>query len=148
MQSTFKRNLLAGFGISIFLLLVSSIASYTSIQNLLYSSREVNHTNKVIIELENVLTNLKDAETSQRGFLLTTEGEYLTNYGSHGRNAMAALQRVRSLTMDYPEQTASADSLKALVQKRLDYLETNIQKKRSSITISNLDLEPGRQIML
>jgi CHASE3 domain sensor protein len=58
MQSTFKRNLLVSYGISALLLLVSSIASFVSIQNLLYSSQEVNHTTQVIIELENVMTGL------------------------------------------------------------------------------------------
>jgi len=59
MQSSFKRNLIISYSISIFLLLVSSVASFISIQNLLSSNAQVNHTNMVIKELEGILTSLK-----------------------------------------------------------------------------------------
>jgi signal transduction histidine kinase/DNA-binding response OmpR family regulator/CHASE3 domain sensor protein len=147
MQSSFKRNLLVGYGVSIFLLLVSSVASYVSIDNLLSSSERVNQTHQVIIELENVLAGLKDAETSQRGFLLTTEDEFMTNYASGGREAQAAVERVRERTLDNPQQTALADSLKILVNRRLYHLEDNVQRKKSGITVSTIDLEPGLRVM-
>ena len=147
MQSSFKRNLMFGYGISVFLLLISSIASYISIRNLLNSSNLVNHTHMVIIELENVITGLKDAETAQRGFLLTTEDEYLENYGSGGRSSQAAVQRVRTMVLDNPEQLKDVDSLRGLVNRRLTMLERLIQVKRRGVTISTTDLEPGRQEM-
>src|SRR5688572_6825185 len=147
MQSSFKRNLIIGYGISIFLLLVSSVASYISIHNLRRSSDRVNHTHQVIIELENALNSLKDAETSQRGFLLTTEDDFLDYYSSGGRDALAAIQRVRTLTMDNPQQAITADSLRKVIEQRLALLEGNIQKKKSGVTISTVDLEQGLRSM-
>ncbi len=44
------RNLQIGFGLSLLILIVSSVASYSSIHNLLESSYWVDHTDSVIIQ--------------------------------------------------------------------------------------------------
>ena len=62
------RNLQIGFGLSLLILIVSSVASYSSIQNLLESARQVDHTDSVINRLEDVMSTMKDAETGQRGY--------------------------------------------------------------------------------
>ncbi len=67
MNSSFKRNLLILYGLSFLLLIVSAIASYSSINNLLNSQKLVNHTNLVKNNLESIISVLKDAETGQRG---------------------------------------------------------------------------------
>jgi hypothetical protein len=71
MNSTFKRNLIIGFGFSLLLLVISSVASFMSIRNLVKSSEQVEHTNQVIRGLDKVIANLVNAETGQRGYLLT-----------------------------------------------------------------------------
>ena len=63
MEGTTKRNLQIGFGLSLLILLASSIASYISIRNLIYSANEVSKTNLILHELNSVLSNAKDAET-------------------------------------------------------------------------------------
>ncbi len=72
-----KRNLQIGFGFSLLLLIISSVASYISIESLISSAERVNHTNLVIGELENTISATKDAETGQRGYLLTGRDEFL-----------------------------------------------------------------------
>jgi len=147
MQSSFKRNLIISYSISIFLLLVSSVASFISIQNLLSSNAQVNHTNMVIKELEGILTSLKDAETSQRGFLLTNESEYMAHYGSGVRQALDGVKRVRELTIDKADQTRASDSLQVLVDLRLAYLEDNMRKKVNAGQVSADELDRGREVM-
>ncbi|SHN07139.1 CHASE3 domain-containing protein [Chitinophaga sp. CF418] len=62
------------------LLVVSSVASFFSIRNLLQSAFWVDHTNAVIYRLENTLSFMKDAETGQRGYLLTGDEDFLEPY--------------------------------------------------------------------
>ena len=62
------RNLQIGFGLSLFILIVTSVASYSSIYNLLEGARWVDHTDSVIIKSDRVLAILRDAESGQRGF--------------------------------------------------------------------------------
>ena len=76
MMNTFKRNLIIGYGLSLLLLIVTAIASYSSIESLLDSQARVNHTNAVINKLEEVISVSKDAETGQRGYLLTGQENF------------------------------------------------------------------------
>ncbi len=73
-MNAFKRNLIIGYGISLLLLIISAVASYISITNLLSSAQWVNHTNEVQKKVEKVTASLVDAETGQRGFLITGTG--------------------------------------------------------------------------
>ena len=76
-MKAFKRNLIIGYGISLLLLIISAVASYISINNLLTSAGWVNHTNEVGKKVDGVSSVLVDAETAQRGYLLTGKEEFL-----------------------------------------------------------------------
>ncbi|WP_432710079.1 CHASE3 domain-containing protein, partial [Pedobacter sp.] len=71
MQKTLKKNLRVGLGLSLIVLFISSLASYVSISNLIRSSSLVAESNEVLSTLDSVISNVKDAETGQRGYLLT-----------------------------------------------------------------------------
>jgi signal transduction histidine kinase/DNA-binding response OmpR family regulator/CHASE3 domain sensor protein len=147
MKSTFKRNLLVGFGLSLLLLIISAIASYTSIQNLLNSAGLVEHTNKVIEELQSTLSSVKDAETGQRGFLLTGKSEFLAPYAGAKERTVASLQNLKELTMDNPEQQKKLSQLQGAIIPRFEKLESLIEQRKINSTISIEDLQEGRKRM-
>lgn len=147
MRASLKRNLLVGFGLSLLLLIVSSVASYVSINNLVESSAMVDHTNKVIIQLENVISSLKDAETGQRGYLLTGRSDFLKPYLGAQDSALKALGIVRDLTMDNPAQTQKADELNGILTRRIDVLRVAIERKRSTGLIDTALLDTGKIYM-
>jgi hypothetical protein len=90
------RNLQIGFGLSLLILAITSIASYSSISNLLENSRRVDHTDSVITGLESVLSTLKDAETGQRGYLLTDDTSFLGPYHGARERALTMLLSIHS----------------------------------------------------
>jgi CheY-like chemotaxis protein/CHASE3 domain sensor protein len=147
MKSSFKRNLLIGFGFSLLLLIVSSVASYISISNLLNSVKLVEHTNKVIHSVENTISILKDAETGQRGFLLTGDERFLNPYNGAYDKALAELSEVKSLTSDNPVQQRFIDSLDDNIDLRLKQLAILIEQKKRGQPVTNADLEKGRLYM-
>jgi CHASE3 domain sensor protein len=59
------RNLQIGFGLSLLILIITSVASYSSISNLLDGSQWVDHTDSVIIKLDNTVSALRDAESGR-----------------------------------------------------------------------------------
>jgi signal transduction histidine kinase/DNA-binding response OmpR family regulator/CHASE3 domain sensor protein len=146
-QSTFKRNLLVGFGLSLLLLIISSVASYTSIQKLVDSSFWVDHTNKVIVELENILGNLKDAETGQRGYLLTSDVQYLEPYNGANQNALNSLDKIKLLTADNPAQQKSSEDLRKLVAQRMAILQEAIDVLKEKKIIDINILAQGKTYM-
>ena len=130
MKSTLKRNLLYGLGLSLILLFISSFASYINIKNLIESSQMVRNSNKIIENLDNVLSVVKDAETSQRGFLLTGEPVFLGPY----REATAKLDPMMTTLSKEISATAfqqkNMDQLHNDVENRMQLLERNINLKK------------------
>jgi len=66
-----SAKLYAGFGAAVVILLLISAVSFNGVQNLVANSKDVDHTHEVLEGLESVIGDLKDAETGQRGFLIT-----------------------------------------------------------------------------
>src|ERR1700742_636746 len=108
-----------GFIISLVLLLFITIASYISIQNLLESSELVEHSNMVISTLENIISFMKDAETGQRGYLLTGNNTFLKPYYGSYENALLAVNNFQQLTADNPAQQVNASSIRGILTTRL-----------------------------
>src|SRR5215217_1677101 len=100
MPNKFKRNVIIAFGFSLLLLLLSSIASYVSIQNLISSAERVDHTNNVISELDNINVMLQEAESSQRGFLLTGDASFLIPYDEANKSIADKIANIKQLTAD------------------------------------------------
>jgi hypothetical protein len=67
----FGVKISVAFGIVLLIIGISGGQSYMGIQRLIEANRLVIHTHEVRETLEDVLSLLQDAETSQRGFVLT-----------------------------------------------------------------------------
>ncbi|MEJ0034256.1 MAG: CHASE3 domain-containing protein [Bacteroidota bacterium] len=147
MKSNFKRNLLIGFSVSLIVLMLSSVASFISINNLLESSNWVNHTNEVILNLKEVNEALIDAETGQRGFLITGEDEFLNPYQNARTRAFDALDKVKVLTMDNQQQQEKLPALRRFVEGRFRYLEAAIAGKEKGEAPNLASLRLGREAM-
>ncbi len=147
MKSNFKRNLLIGFGFSLVLLMISSVASYFSIKKLTDNAMLVDHTNQVIHQLEETVSILKDAETGQRGFLLTGQEEFLQPYNGAYDSAISHIKQLKSLVIDNPDQLKSCDRLNNVVLNRLNTLQNVIVKKRQGQPIETTELRKGKMYM-
>src|SRR5258708_2816882 len=117
------RNLQIGFGLSLLILVITSVASYSSIHNLLDSSKWVDHSDSVINELNMTLSSLKDAETGQRGFLLTDDTAFLRPYNGAHERTLATLDNIRAMTRDNPIQQKNVDELRGIISQRLSLLQ-------------------------
>jgi diguanylate cyclase (GGDEF)-like protein len=97
---------------------------------LIADAASVAHTNEVISQLDEVEARMREAEASQRGYLLTDTASYLADY-SIAVQALPRLQhRLSDLVSDNPEQGARARALSALVGTRLEQLELTLERYR------------------
>ena len=147
MKLSVNRNLQLGFGLSLLLLIISSAASYFSIQNLLSSSQLVRNTNRAILEMESVISIMRDAETGQRGYLLTGDKDFLESTLGASANSQIAIKRIKVLTDDVPVQKQNTLLLEKLVKLRLDYLNSLVIKKDAGEAISVASLKTGKNYM-
>jgi len=144
MQTSLKRNLLIGFSLSLIILIISSAASFISIQNLLKSSALVQHSVTVSGDVEEVLSTMKDAETGQRGFLLTGNDAFLDPYKGSYDSAMRMIAAVKELTQDNPVQQKNIDLLRITTEERFVMLQQLINEKRDKKEISGDLLLTGK----
>ena len=146
-MNSFKRNLLVLFGFSFLLLIACAVASFISINNLLNTQKEVAHTNLVITKLENVISILKDAETGQRGFLLTGRDEFLDPYNGSFRKDYNLIDEIKNLSEENPLQLKSAEDLRNVIKVRMSVLQTLIDNKRRGVDASIQELADGKIYM-
>lgn len=147
MNKGFKKNLVISFAISLLLLLASSITSYISIRNLLSSQQLVDHTNAVILKLESTISIMKDAETGQRGFLISGRTEFLAPYNGALDKANRLIDDIESLTADNPAQQQSIIQLRNMVSRRFTLLQGHIDNKKLGIPPNLDELQSGRKEM-
>jgi signal transduction histidine kinase/DNA-binding response OmpR family regulator/CHASE3 domain sensor protein len=147
MQLSLKRNLLVGFGISLIILIGSSVASYISINNLLKSAALVNHTNTVVQKLEQTLSVMKDAETGQRGFLLTGKDEFLEPYSGSYEQVITLIRDIKILTEDNGIQQEKIAKLDQIIKKRFSRLQALIDEKKANKPLELSDLQAGKFFM-
>ena len=77
---SFRNQVLAGFAVSIVLVVLVGVLSYKSITQLEDDTVWVNHTQKVIKTSNNLLQLLIDGETGMRGYGATANKDFLDPY--------------------------------------------------------------------
>jgi len=146
----FGRKLTAVFVVVLLIVGVVGIQSYLGIRNLMERNEWVIHTHEVIEKLEHVLSVLKDAETGQRGFVLTGEERYLEPYQAAAGEIQNDLVETTSLTSDDAEQQKSLEQLRQLTKEKLGELQETIELRRKAGMPAALRVirnDRGKQLM-
>ncbi|MCE7038858.1 response regulator [Dyadobacter sp. CY312] len=141
------------FTASVVLLLLSLVASFYSTQKLIHNSQLVNHTNQVLIEAENIISYIKDAETGQRGYLLTSDESFLQPYTGSYAKTTAAYNNLIALTLDSPIQQQALKPLKERYEARYAQMDRviDLTKNNASYMLSSeqrlAEMRRGKKIM-
>ena len=139
-----------GFALGLLLIAVIGASAYVSTYRLVEANRQVTHTHEVIAGLEHILSTLKDAETGQRGFILTGEDRYLEPYEAATGEVQRDLDAMVELTRDHAAQQASLVQVRKLADDKLAELQETITLRRQSGLKAALPVilaDRGRQIM-
>jgi methyl-accepting chemotaxis protein len=128
---TIGKKLGTGFGLTLVLLLIIGGVSYFSISSLIENAKLVAHTHQVLENLEAVLSLLKDAETGQRGFLLTRQERYLKPYEEALLKLDQRIKDLRELTADNPNHKPRLDELERLKKLKLAELDKTIKARKA-----------------
>src|SRR5882762_4359540 len=128
---TVGRRLVAAFGLAALTLVVIALISYRNASRLIENDVWVAHTHQVRAELADLLSELKDAETGQRGYLITGEDSYLAPYQSALAAIKSTFEDVRKLTADNPNQQRRLAAISPLIDTRLAELKESIDLRRN-----------------
>ena len=126
------------FYASVLLLLSIAFLSYRSLQSLItFSEREQSSTERLFLA-ESLMSDLKDAETGQRGYLFTRDTNYLEPY--HGKFATVNIKLDSFLKKIYANDTRMLqlfDSLQTTTTLRFLIIENVIDNFRKNNETSN-----------
>lgn len=150
MSSSRHRTALLAFGMVFAVLLVNALISFLNIRRLRETDGSVRHSYEVITALGEVQSTVLDAETGQRGYLLTEDARFLQPYEDAVAQVDQRLQMLKELVADNPGETANWAELRDLVQTRLNILAEilNVQKtKGAQAARSSLLAGTGRLAM-
>ena len=147
MDNNFRRNLIVSTAISVLILIVSSTASFLSINSLLKSNVLVNHTQKIIYNLNNSHRIILDAQGGVRGYLVTGNDMFLERYLQSSIENEGIVNQLEELTSDNNKQQITIRALKAEQQRFYNYLKEKVYLKRQGLQIGTDDLDQGKEYM-
>jgi len=127
-----NKTITAGFGVALAILAIVEFISYRSTNQLVETSRQVTHTQQVMEALENILVTMDDAETGQRGYLLTGKEPYLEPYEAAVSRLSSVLATLDKLTANDPAQQHDITLLSRLIKQKQDELATTIALRKAS----------------
>ncbi len=120
-----------GFGLALAILVAIGTVSYLSIAKLTDTADWVAHTHQVLERLAQLIQVMDDAETGQRGYIITGEKPYLEPYQAGLAMVEQSVHDLRTLTRDNPNQQRRLDLLEPMIKERLTTLKTGIELRQA-----------------
>jgi len=135
---------------SLAVLMFISYISYQHMSVLSDTTKLVMHSYEVQVKLEQLFSCIKDAETGQRGYLVTKDKAFLEPYTGAFIQINRKNQELKSLLADNPEQIKRLQLLYYLIETRFSYFEKSLNQANfdlSSKEIINDNLLKGKIVM-
>ena len=144
-EGTLGRSIFLLLAGAIALLLLVNISTFVLIQRTAAFNEQVDATWQLRRAARGVLLNMKDAETAQRGYMLTGQTSFLLTYGQSVEAAPQMLDRLTELAGDDEVGQASVEALTRLSRDKFLEMSSIIDLSRRGQTAQALDqLRSGR----
>lgn len=125
-----ERRLAQGFALTLALLLAMLGFCFWQARSFLASTWWVDHTKEVTRNINETMSAVQAAESSQRGFSATGQEDFLVSYQQTIYSVPRRLAALRALVRDDPAQTGRCGELAALIGRRTDVMRERIEERR------------------
>lgn len=131
-------------GVALLLLVIVGVSAYRDLARYRESERWVRHTYEVLTVAERLLVSVTNAETAQRGYLLTGEETYREGYRTARQVAEEAAAEITRLTRDNARQRERLAGLQPVLRRRLDVMAEVMQaRERGDASAAGRALQSG-----
>ena len=138
------RKLIAGFALALTILVVNAFVSYRNTRDLVNNGFWVVHTREVLNLLDGFASSIKDAQASQRAYLITGDGTEVAAFDGVAARARDQIARLREATADNADQQARVAELERATGRYLGRLrEANDLRHREGFEAARRDFESG-----
>lgn len=136
------------FFIVVFLLLLAgALLSYNRIQKLISTNNQVTHTNLVKLKIEQLRSVISDAESAQRGFLLTHDSTIFQPYKNALVRSHLLIDDIQQLTSDNPKQNENTNEARTQLIKRFARMDSSRARFIATGRVSLDSLQTGKILM-
>jgi len=125
-----SKKIRIGFSGASIILLFVALFSFQNNKKIIEADEWVEHTQKVEVQLQQVLVSSVDAETGVRGYAIVGTNNYLEPFERAKKKLPFYLDSLRSLTVDNPTQQKTIDTLNQLIDKSMLYLEACVEIRK------------------
>lgn len=149
MKLVLEKTTTLFYFLAISILILVLMLFYYNTQKVKSESDLVEHTQEVINMGDQVLLDILNIETGQRGFILTGSEKFLEPYNNALGTIKGKLTALTLLTNDNPKQQQRTYSLAKLADERLAFAKLNIDNHRNHVSndvATNALLEKGKII--
>ena len=108
------QKIILGFGLAVSLLVLVAVITYRSTKSFLATATTVAHSRQVLEMHEILLRHLMEAESGERGYLVTGDSLYLLSYTSSWVLIPQDFEKLKSLTLDNQVQQERLAALEPL----------------------------------
>ncbi|MBA3334194.1 MAG: CHASE3 domain-containing protein [Acidobacteria bacterium] len=150
MKIILERQIKFAFILALLILLGIGFFAYRSTKSLNEAIRWEQHTREVLLELDETLHSITDAETSERGFVLTDDESFLEPYQQTAPTFNESIKKLKTLVADNPLQTENSKKLEKLAGEKLDFINRTIEIRRSqgfSQAVEKISSNQGKNLM-
>jgi len=128
---TLGRSVAGMLALALVLMLALNLAVFVLIQRTVAFNDTVEEAQQIRLVSREVLTKLVDAETGQRGFMLTGRPEYLSIHNEAVEQLPDLLAELTGLTLGDPDIGPRVERLKELSDRRLVVMQRTISLART-----------------
>jgi len=130
-RKQFFKKVAVGFGLASAILVLIGVIYYQNTRLLIDTSNQVQKTQGKINKLEELLSEMKDAETGQGGYILTGQEIYLEPYQAAVANIDREIVELKNLITDQPSQEKQFATLESLIAAKLAILKQTIYLRQN-----------------
>src|SRR6187399_2988511 len=144
------RATTVGLALTALLVFTNAVVSERNIQRLVTNEHRVIDTQFLLTTLETVLSSMTQAETAERGFLITDDADYLQTYRKAVERTGKTLDQLTKLMAGDARQQERVATLRQHVDARFDELRRAIAAQQTEgFTAAKLSVATnrGRQLM-
>jgi PAS domain S-box-containing protein len=125
---------------ALLILLVVSFLSYQDWTAYQRSAPQVQHSRQLLQQIEDTLSSVRDAESGQRGFVLTGDPQYLDTYDRAVGALPSQLTQLRGLATDNAALRTRVTTLSELVSEKLGELKETVDLRKNEGFQAALDV--------
>ena len=121
----------AGFLVAFAAVIIIAVLSYDSLRTTKSAAESLTRTVEVLGRMQTLLSTLKDAETGQRGYLLTGREEYLEPYVAARQALPGEFVGLHALVDDDPAQHNRLQSLQSVADEKMRELAETVELRKA-----------------